>query len=78
MLTDWGNDWAIQGNIDPNWLFLDSAELENRIRKIFRAVRDLPIEKRQGWICGLGHGVLPKTPEKNVRLFVQLQREMFS
>ncbi len=78
VLTDWARLWAIQGNIDPNWLFLDSTELEIRLRAVFEKVKALPLECRKGWICGLGHGVLPKTPEKNVRLFVQLQKEIFS
>ena len=29
----------------------------------------MPISRR-GWICGLGHGVLPGTPEAAVRTFV--------
>jgi uroporphyrinogen decarboxylase len=27
-------------------------------------------------VCGLGHGVLPGTPEGNVRLFVETVREV--
>ena len=44
---------------------------------IIRPLLALPIRRRQGWICGLGHGVLPATPEHHVRLFVDLQRELF-
>lgn len=78
ILRDWGQKWAIQGNIDPNWLFLEPVELEKRLRLVFNSVLALPAEKRRGWICGLGHGVLPKTPETNVKLFLKLQREMFA
>ncbi len=78
VLSDWGGTWAIQGNIDPQWLFLDPVELELRLKRVFGAVKQLPAEKRRGWICGLGHGVLPKTPEANVRLFLRLQKQMFS
>lgn len=78
VLRDWSKFWAIQGNVDPNWLFLDSDELEKRLRAIFLEVKGLPIENRKGWICGLGHGILPKTPESNVRLFLKLQKEIFS
>lgn len=77
VLEDWGSNWAIQGNIDPNWLFLEPVELEARLRLVFGKVKELPVEKRQGWICGLGHGILPKTPEQNVRLFLKLQKEIF-
>lgn len=77
VLTDWSGEYVIQGNIDPSWLFLEPAELELRLRKIFHAVKALPAEMRKGWVCGLGHGVLPKTPEQNVRLFLALQKEIF-
>jgi uroporphyrinogen decarboxylase len=78
VLESWTDHWSIQGNIDPSWLFLDSIELESRLRKIFQGVKDLPQTHRRGWVCGLGHGVLPKTPESNVRLFLKLQKEYFS
>jgi uroporphyrinogen decarboxylase len=78
VLETYGSRWAIQGNIDPTWLFLNSDDLEKRLREVFGRVRALPREARRGWICGLGHGVLPKTPEANVRLFLRVQREIFS
>lgn len=78
VLKNWGDQWAIQGNVDPDWLFLDSDVLEKKLREIFLKVKELPADLRKGWICGLGHGVLPKTPEKNVRLFLQLQKEIFT
>ena len=77
VLSDWSGKYAIQGNVDPNWLFLEAPELERRLRQVFSAVKALPAEARKGWICGLGHGVLPKTPELNVRLFLALQKEIF-
>ena len=77
VLREWHGRWAIQGNIDPDWLFLEPAELERRLREVFNRVLALPAEMRKGWICGLGHGILQKTPESSVRLFIRLQREMF-
>lgn len=77
VLTQWGDRYAIQGNIDPMWLFLEPSELEAKLRHVFGKVKALPASARKGWICGLGHGVLPKTPESNVRLFLKLQREIF-
>jgi uroporphyrinogen decarboxylase len=64
--------------VDPDWLLLPPAELETRLRAFFARVQTLPPEKLKGWICGLGHGVLQKTPEENVRLFLRIQREMFA
>jgi uroporphyrinogen decarboxylase len=54
------------------------VELEKRLKIVFNSVLALPSESRRGWICGLGHGVLPKTPESNVKLFLKLQREIFA
>ena len=52
-----------------NWS-ADCGNISSRIRR-------LPAALRRGWICGLGHGILQKTPEANVRRFVSLQREIF-
>ena len=79
VLKRYGGRWAIQGNIDPQWLFLPLPELEKRLIEVFtRVKKEVPLTSRRGWICGLGHGVLPKTPEASVRTFVQLQKEIFS
>ena len=77
VLTDWSQDWAIQGNIDPHWLLLEPKVLEVKLREVFERVKQLPKERLQGWICGLGHGVLQTTPEQNVRLFLRLQKEIW-
>lgn len=77
VLNEWGDRWAIQGNVDPCWLFLQPEELTRRLTHFFERVKSVPLSKRQGWICGLGHGVLPKTPESNVRLFLDLQKKFF-
>lgn len=77
VLQRYGDRWAIQGNVDPEWLHLTAAELESRLREYFARVRALPAALRRGWICGLGHGILQRTPEANVRRFVSLQREIF-
>lgn len=76
-LHEWSPYFAIQGNLDPNWLFLDPAELEAKVRDVYERVGDLKASCLDGWISGLGHGVLPGTPESSVRLVLQLQREIF-
>jgi uroporphyrinogen decarboxylase len=70
--------WAVQGNIDPQWLLLAPEELERRTRDLFARVRALPAAQRAAWVCGLGHGVLQHTPEDNVRRVLRIQREMFA
>jgi uroporphyrinogen decarboxylase len=70
--------WCVQGNIDPEWLLLPAADLEQRVRAVWAKVAALPAAARAAWVCGLGHGVLPQTPESNVHLVLAIQREMFS
>jgi len=77
VLQQQGRHWAIQGNIDPQWLLLPGAELERRLRAWFEPLRSAPAALRAGWVCGLGHGVLQQTPESNVRLVLELEREIF-
>lgn len=78
VMTEVGDRWAVQGNFDPSLMLLPEAELRPLLLKFFTAGRALSARHRAGWICGLGHGVLPGTPEANVRLFLQLQREFFA
>ena len=70
--------WCLQGNLDPDWLLLPAGELERRVRAVFSRVRALPAAVRAAWVCGLGHGVLQKTPVSNVRLVLAIQKEMFT
>ncbi len=63
----------VQGNFDPALLLGARDELKHRLTKYLAA---LMRHDRNGWVCGLGHGVLPGTPEENVRLFVDTVREV--
>ena len=67
----------VQGNFDPAWLFLPPADLTSAIAQFLDPIAALAPEGRRGWICGLGHGVLPGTPESAVRAFVRMVRERF-
>lgn len=77
MLGRYADRWALQGNVDPEWLHLPGDELERRLRDYFAPLAALPAELRRGWICGLGHGVLQRTPESNLHRFLAIQREIF-
>jgi uroporphyrinogen decarboxylase len=63
----------VQGNFDETLLLRDKEDLERHLRDYLEPLAD---RERTGWICGLGHGVLPGTPEENVRLFVDTVREV--
>ncbi len=63
----------VQGNFDQTLLFLPRNEfLEHLNAYLERMHHDGP---PPGWVSGLGHGILPKTPQENVRLFVKTVRE---
>jgi uroporphyrinogen decarboxylase len=81
LAIDWRWDFAqalkvlapqyyVQGNMDPAWLFLPWEQLEKNLTLSFSSLKkqDLAMER---WIFGLGHGVLPATPEDNVRRVVE-------
>jgi len=63
----------IQGNFDQKLLLTSADELK---RNLDAFLNPLLKHDRTGWVCGLGHGVLPGTPEENVRLFVKTVREV--
>jgi len=68
----------IHGNLNPPDLFLTGASLEQALERFVAPLRALDAETRRGWMCGLGHGVLPGTPEDSVRRFVAFIRETFA
>lgn len=76
VLADYGDRWAVQGNFYNKILTLPPEQCRPEIEKYFERMAALPMEKRKGWICGLGHGVLPTTYEQNVHDFVRLSREI--
>jgi uroporphyrinogen decarboxylase len=67
----------VQGNFDQRLLFADTPLFEKYLHEYLSPIKELSLEERSGWVCGVGHGVLPKTPEENVRKFVETVREVF-
>jgi uroporphyrinogen decarboxylase len=68
----------VQGNFDPALLHLTDRALRVAIHRFLDPIRTLSPRVRRGWICGLGHGVLPGTPEDSVRTFVRLTRQVMT
>jgi uroporphyrinogen decarboxylase len=64
----------VQGNFDQALLHATRNDLKLYLVEYLAPLID---RERSGWICGLGHGVLPATPADNVRLFVDTVRETF-
>lgn len=68
----------IQGNFDQALLFCDAGQFKKLLHEYLAPFKDMSPEERAGWVCGLGHGVLPKTPTQNVREFIETVRKEFS
>lgn len=68
----------VQGNFDQSLLHLAPDDFEKELQAYLKPYTELTPEQRRGWVAGLGHGVLPKTPEQNVRRYVAAVRETFA
>jgi len=78
VLERYGDQWAIQGNFDQTLLRdTPTNQFPDVVRSYFKPLENMPRHLLRGWVCGLGHGVLPQTPEENVRAFIQIQKEVF-
>ena len=59
--------YAIQGNLDPHILMQATPdEVREKTQNMLDEMKNYP-----GYIANLGHGVLPKTPVKNIGAFVE-------
>jgi uroporphyrinogen decarboxylase len=68
----------IQGNFDQSLLLTDTSSFKQSVELYLEEFKTLSLEERRGWVSGLGHGVLPKTPEEHVRYLVNRIREYFA
>jgi len=68
----------IQGNFDQALLHADLDVLKKYVQDYIQSWKNLNPDKRAGWISGLGHGVLPKTPEAHVQYFIEAIRKGLS
>ncbi len=71
-----GKDYYLQGNLDPAYLFLPWPLLQQKLEDIFKQALDNKWGADK-WIMGLGHGVLQKTPEQNIKKAVTFIHENF-
>ncbi len=67
-----------QGNFDQALLFREGKNFLKTLENYLQPFLELKPEERLGWVAGLGHGVLPKTPETNVKIYVETIRRVFS
>ena len=66
----------VQGNFDEKLMLLNSDNFKNELINYIETMKS--IENKDGWVCGLGHGINKETPEKNVHLFIENIRKAFS
>ncbi len=67
----------IQGNFDQAFLGAPPEIFNADLEKYLAHYLKLSPPERKGWVCALGHGVLPSAREENVRHFVKRVREVF-
>jgi uroporphyrinogen decarboxylase len=65
-----GYKCAVQGNLDPVALFASWEHVWSAAEDILRRAGG-----RSGHIFNLGHGILPETPENNVKMLVEFVHE---
>lgn len=78
LFSQFSKNGFIQGNFDQSLLHLPADDFKVFLQQYLKPFQDLSPEQRQGWVCGLGHGILPKTPEKNVHTFIEMVRKGIS
>lgn len=61
---------AVQGNLDPFVLYADKAVIKRKIHELFERMRGV-----DGFICNLGHGIMPDIPFDNVKFAVETIKE---
>jgi uroporphyrinogen decarboxylase len=64
-----GSTQALQGNLDPTWLYAAPDEIRRRTRAMLSAFAPGP------HIANLGHGILPDVPVAHARAFIDTVRE---
>lgn len=68
----------IQGNFDQSLLLTSNSSFKEAVEDYLEPIKLLSPIERRGWVSGLGHGVLPQTPESHVRHLVNRIREVFN
>lgn len=63
---NYGTNIGLQGNLDPVVLLTDQAVVREKTKNMILSIKNW----QTGYICNLGHGVLPNTPVESVHAMV--------
>ena len=66
----------VQGNFNEKFMLLEGKAFTSNLSRFINEMQE--IEKKDGWVCGLGHGINKNTSEKNVHIFIEYIRKFFS
>jgi uroporphyrinogen decarboxylase len=64
-----GHPVALQGNLDPTWLYADPSVIRERTHAMLDAFVGV------GHVANLGHGILPDVPVAHAKAFVDAVKE---
>ena len=67
----------MQGNFPSESLAKPHIDFKKDFKLFCNRMKRVEIQERLNWVCSLNHGVLPITPEENVRYFIDYIREKF-
>ena len=68
---NFGTNIGLQGNLDPVILLTDQTIVREKIKNMIQLIKNW----QTGYICNLGHGVLPSTPVENVHAMIDTVHE---
>jgi uroporphyrinogen decarboxylase len=68
--TEIGDQVALQGNLDPSFLYASPERIRGEVRSILRKYG-----KGSGHVFNLGHGILPDVPVEHVRAMIRAVKE---
>ena len=61
---------AVQGNLDPHILYAEHHVIKKEILRLFERMRG-----QNGFICNLGHGIMPDIPFDNVKYAIEVIKD---
>jgi uroporphyrinogen decarboxylase len=70
----YGLNIGLQGNLDPAILLTNQTVVREKTKEMISNIKDW----QTGYICNLGHGVLPPTPIENVQAMIETVHEFAS